>query len=73
MEPFSGPCEVLISYTVAEQIKNRSLIETVSLSKFRSKHVKRPFEIFAVSAAGLAVSELLANRPLAAILETTFA
>jgi predicted ATPase/class 3 adenylate cyclase len=57
MESFSVPGGVLISDAVEEQIKNQPQIETVSLGKFRLKHVERPFEIFAVSAPGLAVPD----------------
>src|SRR4051795_283734 len=52
IESFAVPGGVMLSDSAYEQIKNRSDVGVVHLGRFRLKNLGRPFELYAVSAAG---------------------
>jgi hypothetical protein len=55
IESFGVPGGVLVSDSVHDQVRNQPQLAFVNLGKFKLKNVGRPFDIFAVSAGGLAV------------------
>jgi len=57
IESFAVPGGVMLSDSVYDQIKNRTDVGVVSLGRFRLKNVGRPFELYAVSAAGVVVPD----------------
>jgi predicted ATPase/class 3 adenylate cyclase len=57
VESFAVPGGVMLSDSAYEQIRNRSDIGVVGLGRFRLKNVGRPFELYAVSAEGVAVPD----------------
>jgi predicted ATPase len=58
IESFAVPGGVMLSDTAYDQIKNRSDVGVVRLGRFRLKNVGRPFELYAVSDAGIVVPDL---------------
>ena len=52
---FAVPGGVMLSDSAYDQIKNRNDVGVVRLGRFRLKNVGRPFELYAVSAAGVVV------------------
>ena len=57
IESFAVPGGVMLSDSAYDQIKNRSDIGVVRLGSFKLKNVGRPFELYAVSADGVAVPD----------------
>ena len=57
IESFGVPGGVMLSDAAYDQIRNRSDVAVVALGRFRLKHVGRPFELYAVSADGIAVPD----------------
>jgi predicted ATPase/class 3 adenylate cyclase len=57
IESFAEPGGVLLSDAAYDQIRNRSDFQVVPLGRFRLKNVGRPFELYAVAAAGLVVPD----------------
>jgi len=57
IESFAVPGGVMLSDSAYEQIKNRSDVGVIRLGRFRLKNVGRPFELYAVAAEGVAVSD----------------
>ena len=55
IESFGVAGGVLVSDSVHDQVRNQPQLGFVNLGKFKLKNVGRPFEIYAVSAGGLAV------------------
>jgi predicted ATPase/class 3 adenylate cyclase len=57
IESFAVPGAVMLSDSAYDQIKNRSDVGVVRLGSFKLKNVGRPFELYAVSADGVAVPD----------------
>ena len=57
IESFSVPGGVMVSDSAYEQIRGRTELEVVGVGRYRLKNVGRPFELYAISAAGLVVPD----------------
>ena len=57
IESFAVPGGVMLSDDAYAQLRNRSDISVVPLGRFRFKNVGRPFELYGVSADGLAIPD----------------
>jgi class 3 adenylate cyclase len=57
IESFAVPGAVVLSDAARDQLKNQSDVAMVSMGRFRLKNVGRPFELYAVSADGIAVPD----------------
>jgi predicted ATPase/class 3 adenylate cyclase len=57
IESFAVPGGVMLSDDAYAQLRNRSDVGAVALGRFRLKNVGRPFELYAVSAEGVAVPD----------------
>src|SRR5213080_707320 len=57
IESFAVPGGVMLSDSAYDQIKNRNDFGVVHLGRFRLKNLGRPFELYAVSAAGVVVPD----------------
>jgi len=57
IESFAVPGGVMLSDAAYDQIRNRSELDVVPLGRFKLKNVGRPFELYAVAAAGVVVPD----------------
>src|SRR5437763_13028580 len=57
IESFAVPGGVMLSDSAYDQIRNQNELDVVALGRFRLKNVGRPFELYAVSADGVAVPD----------------
>ena len=57
IESFAVAGGVMLSDSAYDQVKNRTELTAISLGRFTLKNVARPFELFAVSAAGIVVPD----------------
>jgi TolB-like protein len=65
IQTLAAPGSVLISEKVYDEIKNQPSLAAVSLGRFDLKNVRRPMEVYAVVAPGLArpTRDTLSSRP----------
>ena len=55
LESMAVPGSIFVSGKIVDDVKNHKEIQTVSLGRYILKNVKEPFEVFAITKAGLQV------------------